>query len=210
MWNNNTPPLSCHRQITLSKNWRNLPMGDPKAQYKCTYQIWRKSTEIYSSYCPESKIQIDCGQITLSKMDKICPLAIPKQITISMHKPSLVKIHRYLLKLSSRNENMDVSRADNCQKLMKFAHQQFQTRYPQYQCTLQVCENPLTFTRVIARKWKYGRTDIQKMDRHTDSQHDTIISRHYHVAGYKNSVIFLAASPASYTHIFSLGLTNMI
>ena len=34
------------------------------------------------------------GQITLSKIDKICPLAIPNWIsTISMHTPSLVKNH---------------------------------------------------------------------------------------------------------------------
>ena len=37
-------------------------------QYKCTYQIWWKSTEIYSSYCPESKIRMNYGQITLSKI----------------------------------------------------------------------------------------------------------------------------------------------
>ena len=40
------------------------------------------------------------------KIDKICPLAIPNQIfTISMHIPSLVKIHWYLLKLLSVNKN---------------------------------------------------------------------------------------------------------
>ena len=45
------------------------------------------------------------GQITPSKIDEICPLAIPSQIsTISMHIPSLVKIHWCLLKLSSWNE----------------------------------------------------------------------------------------------------------
>ena len=39
-----------------------------------------------------------CGQRTLSKIDEIYPLAIPKQIfTISVHIPSLVKIHWYLL-----------------------------------------------------------------------------------------------------------------
>ena len=83
-------------------------------QYQCTYQIWRKSIEIYSSYCPKSKTLMYCGQITPSKIDEISPIAIPKQIsTISMHTPSLVTIHWYLLKLSSRNENTDVSRADN-------------------------------------------------------------------------------------------------
>ena len=40
-------------------------------------------------------------------MDQICPLAIPKQTsTMSIHTPSLVKIHWYLIKSSSRNENL--------------------------------------------------------------------------------------------------------
>ena len=44
-------------------------------------------------------------QITQSKSDKICPLAIPHQIlTISIHIPSLVKIDWCLLKLSFGNE----------------------------------------------------------------------------------------------------------
>ena len=47
------------------------------------------------------------------KKKKMTKLAIPNQIsTITMHIPSLVKIHWYLLKLSSGNENIDVSRAD--------------------------------------------------------------------------------------------------
>ena len=45
------------------------------------------------------------GQITPSKFDEICPLAILNQIsTISMHTPSLVKLHWCLLQLSSGNE----------------------------------------------------------------------------------------------------------
>ena len=51
------------------------------------------------------------GQVSLSKIDEICPLAIPNQIsTISIHIPSLVKIHWYLLKLSSRNKNLTYCR----------------------------------------------------------------------------------------------------
>ena len=54
------------------------------------------------------KIQTYSRQITLSKIDEICPLTSPNQIsTISMHTPSLVKIYWCLLKLSSGNENMD-------------------------------------------------------------------------------------------------------
>ena len=70
------------------------------------------------SYCAESKIQMYYGQITLSKIDEICPLAITKQIsTISMHIASLVKIHWYLLNLSSRNENTDMSRQITLSKI---------------------------------------------------------------------------------------------
>ena len=48
-------------------------------------------------------------------------ITILKQILIiSMHIASLVKRPCYLLKLSSRNENMNVSRADK--NLTKFAH----------------------------------------------------------------------------------------
>ena len=61
------------------------------------------------------------GQITLAKIDKICPLAIPNQITKSRHTPSLVTIYWYLHKLSSGNKNKDMWQADNCQKLKKFA-----------------------------------------------------------------------------------------
>ena len=58
------------------------------------------------------------GQITLSIIDEICPLAIPNQISfISMHVPGLVKIPWHLLKLLSWNENMDMSWADNSIKI---------------------------------------------------------------------------------------------
>ena len=46
------------------------------------------------------------------KIDEICPLAIPNQISLmSMHIASLIKIPCYLLKLSSGNENMGMSLA---------------------------------------------------------------------------------------------------
>ena len=54
------------------------------------------------------------------KFDKICPLAIPNLISLlSIHITSLVKIPCYLLKLSSGNENMGVSPADNTIKFDK-------------------------------------------------------------------------------------------
>ena len=43
---------------------------------------------------------------------KICPLAIPYQISLMSIYIALVKIPCYLLKLSSGNENMGMSRAD--------------------------------------------------------------------------------------------------
>ena len=56
------------------------------------------------------------GQKTLSKIEKvdeICPLAVPKEISTNQCTHQVLeKIHRYLLKLSNRNENTDVSRAD--------------------------------------------------------------------------------------------------
>ena len=43
--------------------------------------------------------------------------------TIYKHVVSSVKMYWYLQKLSSENEDLDESRADNsCQKFIKFAH----------------------------------------------------------------------------------------
>ena len=52
------------------------------------------------------------------KFDEICQLAIPYQISLmSIYIASLVIIPCYLLKLSPRNENMGVFRADNSVKI---------------------------------------------------------------------------------------------
>ena len=121
------------------------------------------------------KIQMCRGQKTWSKTDEINSLAIPNRIsTISMHIPSLVKIHWYLLKLSSRNESMYVSRADNCQNLTKFAHWQSQTNINAH---TKFGEKPTNFTQVIIQKQRYGQKN--QKDRHTDHQRDTIIPHHY-------------------------------
>ena len=80
------------------------------------------------------------GQITPSKIDEICPLAIPNQIsTISMRIPSLVKIHSCLLIIRKTKKRKD--------------------------------------------GWTYGQ-----MGGLTDDQCETIIPRHYYVAGYKKIV----------------------
>ena len=56
---------------------------------------------------PKPDLDNITGQITILKQILI----------ISMHIASLVKKPLYLLKLLSRNENMDVSRADNSVKI---------------------------------------------------------------------------------------------
>ena len=91
-----------------------------------------------------------CGQITLSNNHKICPLAIPNQITlISMHVSSLVKIPWHLLKLSFGKENLGMSRADNSVKMP--------ISNPKPDPHNINSENPFMFTQVIIQKWKTGR-----------------------------------------------------
>ena len=91
----------------------------PQYQFSYTlYQVWWKSIEIYSIVILKWKYQI-----TLSNIYENCPRAILNKIfTISMHKPSLVKILIYLLQLLSGNDNTEVLRSDksveNCQNLL--------------------------------------------------------------------------------------------
>ena len=60
-----------------------------------TYFLWQIKIKMLIYNTP---LLSCCGQITLSNIDKICPLAIPNQISlISMHVPSLVKIPWHLL-----------------------------------------------------------------------------------------------------------------
>ena len=98
-WNDNTAPLSCSGQKTLSKI-------DVIYRFVIPNQISTISMHIpslvkihwyFSSYRLGMKIRTcGVGQIILSKIDDT--LAIPNQIfTISMHIPSLVKIHWHLL-----------------------------------------------------------------------------------------------------------------
>ena len=144
------------------------------------YQVWLKSLDIYSGYRPETKIWACIGQITPSKFDEICPLAISNQIsTISMHMPSLLKIHWCLLKLSSGNENMGVSWTDNSVRFNEI-------------CPLAVPNQISTISVHIPNLVKIhwcllelsSRNEIWT-DGHTDIQHETIILRHYLVTGYK-------------------------
>ena len=98
------------------------------------------------------------GQITLSKLTKICSLAIPNQIsTISMHTPSFKKIHWYLLRLSSGNEISEVSRADSSvENWRNLPFSNPKPDLPNINADTKIEENPLNFTQVIVRKRKYG------------------------------------------------------
>ena len=112
-WNNNTPPLSCFGQISLSKMDEICPSATPN-QASAISMHTPKFIEFYLSYHPEMKIRTYCLQINLSKNNEICLLKFPNQIfTISMFIQNLVKIHWYLLKLSFGNKNTDISSKHN-------------------------------------------------------------------------------------------------
>ena len=104
-----------------------------------------------------------------------------------MHIPSLVKIDWCLLKLSSGNENMGVSRADNSVK--NWRNLPISNPKPDLHninAHTKFGENPLMFTQVIIRKRKMdGWTDVRRTDGLTNNQHETIIPSHYCVGGYK-------------------------
>ena len=102
-----------------------------------------------------------------------------------MYTPSLVKIHWYLLKLSSGNENMDLCRQITVKNWWNLPSKNPKPDLYNISAHNEFGENPLIFTQFIIRKRKYGQMDDRRMDvqtdGHTDSQRDTIIPRHYHV-----------------------------
>ena len=171
MWNDNTPPLSCDEQITIKMYFAHLQSQTRSPQYQCTYQVWLNPL-IFTRYCPEMKIPTCGGQITLSKIDKICPLAIPNQITtISIQKPSLVKIHWHSLKLSSGNENMNKWQADNSVKTWwNLPIRDPKPDLHNINAHTKFDENPFMFTQVTIRK---GNTDGWTYNRCTDWRTDT-------------------------------------
>ena len=76
---------------------------------------------------------------------------------MSMHIASLVKIPCYLINLSSGNENMGVSRADNSIKIWR--NLPISNPKPDLlniNAYSKIGENPLLFTQVIVQKRKYG------------------------------------------------------
>ena len=120
------------------------------------YQVWLKSLDFSSSYRLETKILVKFGEI--------CPEAIPIQnSTISMHIPSLVKIHWRIPKLSSGNENMGVSWADNSVKIWRnLPISNPKPDLHNINAHTKFGENPLMFTQVIIQK--------RKTDRRTDGR----------------------------------------
>ena len=111
---------------------------------------------------------------------------------MSIYIESLVKIPCYLLKLSSGNENMGVSRADNSVRI----YQNLPISNPKpdlhnINAHTKFGENQLMFTQVIIRKRKTdGRTYDRRTDGQTNVQRETIIPRHYCVAGYNDRKIY--------------------
>ena len=117
-----------------------------------------------------------------------------------MHIASLVKIPCYLLKLSSRYENMGVSRADNSIKIWRnLPISNPKPHLHNINAHTKFGENPLMFTQVIIRKQK---TDGRMTDGHTDDQRETIIPRHYCVAGYKKWKYLIFWKPMSRIKLF--------
>ena len=89
---------------------------------------------------------------------------------------------------------MDVSRVDNFVKI--WWNLPISNPKPDLQninAHTKFSENPLMFTQVIILKWNMdGQTDGRMtdgwMDKHMDVQSETIILRHYPVAGYKKDI----------------------
>ena len=83
---------------------------------------------------------------------------------------------------------MGVSRADNSVKILRnLPISNPKPHHHNINAQTKFGENPLMFTQVIILKRKMdGRTYDGWTDGHTDDQRETIIPRHYCVAGYKN------------------------
>ena len=115
------------------------------------------------------------------------PLAILNKIcTISIHIISLMKIHWHLLKLSSRNKNMDVWCADNSVKNWW----NLPISNPKQIYTISMHTSSLVKIHLCLLSYhsetKYGWTYDRWTDRgHTDNQSETIITRSCRVVWYK-------------------------
>ena len=156
--------------------------------------------KIYSSYHPETKIWACLRQITQKKNYRICPLAIPNRIfTISMHIPSLVKIHWFTqvtIQKWKTDRRMDIPLMDGHTDIQRETIIPCHYRVAGY-CPLAIPNQISTISMHIQVCWKstdvYSLssrnekwTDGRMMERHRDVQRETVITRHYHVAWYKN------------------------
>ena len=85
---------------------------------------------------------------------------------MSIYIASLVKTPCYLLKLSSGQENMGMSRADNSVKIGRnLLINNPKPDLHNINAHTKFGENPLMFTQVIIRKRKTdGRTDVRRTD----------------------------------------------
>ena len=84
------------------KIWRHLPISNPKPDLLNVnaYGKFGENPLSFTEVIVWERKYGRLGQITQSKIDDICPFAIPNQISfMSMHIASLVKIPCYLLKL---------------------------------------------------------------------------------------------------------------
>ena len=149
------------------------------------------------------KIWACLGQITLSKFDEICPLAIQNQgpvvqsavsltsslrvISLTVLTDSIYSILIFLLKkcehfFSKKFQNICVSLDVNFNESLTNDVVHFEQLGPDLyniNAHTKFGENPLEFTQAII--WK------RNTDRHTNVQCETIIPRQYHVAGYKKT-----------------------
>ena len=84
------------------------------------------------------------------------PIRNPKPDLLNVN-ASLMKIPCYLLKLSSRNENMGMSRAGNSVKIWQnLPISNSKPDLLNINAYSKFGENPFLFTQVIVREWKYG------------------------------------------------------
>ena len=102
---------------------------------------------------------------------------------MSMHIASLVKILCYLLKLSTGNEKMGVSRANNSVKNWRILPIS-NSKPDLYNINAQTSLVKIHWCLLKLSSGNEKRTE-GRTDRHTDIQREAIIPRHYCVAGYK-------------------------
>ena len=167
------------------KNWKNCPLAIPNKISIISMHIsslLKIHWDLLKLYCPEMKIQMCPRQITLSKINKICLLAILNQslqcqctyqfwwksidIYSSYHQET--KIWMWANNSVKNWQNLPINKPKPDLHIIN-AHTKFG-------------EKPLIFTKVIIQKRKYRWANLWQMDRHTDSQQETFIPSHYRVA----------------------------